>query len=74
MNMCKPENSSYETRNFSSSNISSNMQKKRLDEMLDWFASVLRLLKFTQRKNGLNTVYAGDSLQLERLRISLEVS
>ena len=74
MNMCKSENSSYETRNFSSSNISSNMQKKRLDEMLDWFASVLRLLKFTQRKNGLNTVYAGDSLQLERLRISLEVS
>ena len=73
MNMCKPENSSYETRNFSSSNISSNMQKKRLDEMLDWFASVLRLLKFTQRKNGLNTVYAGDSLQLERLRISLQV-
>ena len=71
--MCKPENSSYETRNFSC-NISSNMQKKRLDEMLDWFASVLRLLKFTQRKNGLNTVYAGDSLQLERLRISLEVS
>ena len=74
MNMCKPENSSYETRNFSSSNISSNMQKKRLDEMLDWFAPVLRLFKFTLRKNGLNTVYAGDSLQLERLRISLEVS
>ena len=32
-----------------------------------------RLLKFTQRKNRLNTVYTGDSIQQERLSFSLEV-
>ena len=32
-----------------------------------------RLLKFTLRKNRLNTVYTGDSIQQERLSFSLEV-
>ena len=40
MNVCKPENSSYKTRDFSS-NISSNVEKM-LDEMLDWFAPAIK--------------------------------
>ena len=32
-----------------------------------------RLLKFTLRKNKLNIVYASDSIQQERLPVSLEV-
>ena len=32
-----------------------------------------KLLKFTMRKNGFNTVYASDSIQQERLPFSLEV-
>ena len=32
-----------------------------------------RLLKFTMRKNRLNTVYAGDIIQQEGLPVSLEV-
>ena len=32
---------------------------------------LLRLLKFTMRKNRLNTVYASDSIQQERLSVVL---
>ena len=32
-----------------------------------------RLLKFTLRKNRLNRVYLGDSIQQERLPVSLEL-
>ena len=37
------------------------------------FVWYFRLLKFTLRKNRLNTVYASDSIQQERLPVSLEV-
>ena len=37
------------------------------------FLFFFRLLKFTLRKNRLNTVYASDSIQQERLPVSLEV-
>ena len=37
------------------------------------FDCYFRLLKFTLRKNRLNTVYARDSIQQERLPVSLEV-
>ena len=33
-----------------------------------------RLMNFTMRKNRLNAVYASDSIQPERLPVSLEVS
>ena len=36
------------------------------------FVCYFRLLKFIPRKNRLNTVYAGDSIQQERLPVSLE--
>ena len=38
------------------------------------FVCYFRLLKFTLRKNKLNTVYPSDSIQQERLPVSLEVS
>ena len=37
------------------------------------FVCYFRLLKFTLRKNKLNIVYARDSIQQERLPVSLEV-
>ena len=37
------------------------------------FVCYFRLLKFTLRKNRLNTVYASDSIQQEGLLISLDV-
>ena len=37
------------------------------------FFCYFRLMKFTMRKNRLNTVYASDSIQQERLPVSLEV-
>ena len=37
------------------------------------FVCYFRLLKFTLRKNRLNTVYARDSIQQGRLPVSLEV-
>ena len=37
------------------------------------FVCCFRLLKFTLRKSRLNTVYTSDSIQQERLSISLEV-
>ena len=37
------------------------------------FVWYFRLLKFTLRKKRLNTVYASDSIQQERLPVSLEV-
>ena len=37
------------------------------------FVTLRLLLKFTMRKNRLNTVYASDSIQQERLPVSLEV-
>ena len=37
------------------------------------FVCCFRLLKFTLRKNRLNTVYTSDNIQQERLSISLEV-
>ena len=37
------------------------------------FFCYFRLLKFTMRKNRLNTVYTSDGIQQERLPVSLEV-
>ena len=37
------------------------------------FVSYFRWLKFTLRKDRLNTVYASNSIQQERLPVSLEV-
>ena len=37
------------------------------------FVYYFRLLKFTLPKSRLNTVYAGDSIQQERLVVSLEI-
>ena len=37
------------------------------------FVCNFRLLKFTLGKNGLNTVYVGDSIQQKRLPVSMEV-
>ena len=37
------------------------------------FVCCFRLLKFTLRKNRSNTVYTGDSIQQERLSVTLEV-
>ena len=37
------------------------------------FVTLRLLLKFTMRKNRLNTVYASDSIHQERLPASLEV-
>ena len=37
------------------------------------FFCYFRLLKFTTRKNILNTVYTSDSIQQKRLPVSLEV-
>ena len=38
-----------------------------------FFFGYFRLLKFTMRKYRLNAVYASDSIQQERMPISLEV-
>ena len=62
INVCKPENSSYETRNFSS-NISSNMRKKCWMKFFDWFAPALTRkfcwlsLKMLNEKFGHNQVF-----------------
>ena len=37
------------------------------------FVCYFRLFKFALRKNRLNTVYVGDSIQQERLPVSFEV-